>query len=313
MSKLNVVSYGEALWDLLPSGAVLGGAVLNFAYRIGSLGHEASLISCLGKDTWGDRALDRISGLGMDTKHIQRREDAPTGTVDVLIDASGDPTFTINSPAAYDHIQLTPELSDRVSAAGCFCFGTLIQRSPVSRQTLTSLLACYGDGVVLCDINLRKNCYTEETIRDSLARAHILKINENELDEIAVLLGITGTDLPARVDALLERQSLDCCLVTLGIRGAYAATREGERVYGPAYRVIKEDAAGSGDAFTAGFVHGLLGLKDLSHACRMGNAMGSLVAGQVGATQFIHPDDVARMIAGEEYEQVDTGLSVYMS
>ena len=38
MSLTTVVAYGEALWDLLPSGpAVLGGAPLNFAYRINSL------------------------------------------------------------------------------------------------------------------------------------------------------------------------------------------------------------------------------------------------------------------------------------
>ena len=48
-----VVAFGEALWDLLPTGPVLGGAPLNFAYRVHSLGHPSIIVSRLGKDDFG--------------------------------------------------------------------------------------------------------------------------------------------------------------------------------------------------------------------------------------------------------------------
>jgi fructokinase len=309
---LHVVSFGEALWDLLPDGAVLGGAPLNFAYRVGSLGHKAGLISALGSDQLGDRAMRQIADLGMDTGLIQRRPSLPTGTVAVEVDPSGDPHFTINAPAAYDSIRMDPGLTEAVSAADCLCFGTLIQRATDSRHTLAAVVEAYDRGSVLCDINLRKDCYTEESILRSLDWAQILKINETELPEVCQVVGLNVSGVLDQTEALLEKSGLSCCLVTLGRRGAYAVTREGERVYGPAYRVRKMDAAGSGDACTAGFVHGLLALGDLALACRLGNAMGSAVAGQHGATQPIDRSELARLIDSEDYEEIAPELEHFI-
>ena len=48
-----MVGLGEVLWDLLPSGKVLGGAPANFAYMTSVLGDEGIVASRVGNDNLG--------------------------------------------------------------------------------------------------------------------------------------------------------------------------------------------------------------------------------------------------------------------
>jgi fructokinase len=306
-----VVAFGEALWDLLPEGPVLGGAPLNFAFRAGSFGHRAAMASALGNDALGERALERMRALGMDTAFIQRTSRAPTGTVDVFLDANRVPDFTINSPAAYDHVALTRELEALAAEADCLCFGTLVQRATESRRTLEGVLERFRGRFALCDINLRKECYTPGTIESSLRRCSVAKLNQDELQFLGGLFGLAGRTIPERLDALMTRFSLEYGVVTLGPAGAYAASRSGERAYSPAFRITRVDTTGSGDAFTAGFLHALLRGDRLTGACRLGNAMGSLVAGQSGATQPLPPGALEELLKNGESEEGDPALERY--
>ncbi len=307
-----VVAFGEALWDLLPDGPVLGGAPLNFAYRIGSLGHRAAMVSALGTDSLGDRALAQMTALGMDTTFIQRKPAWPTGTVKVFVDAAGNPDFTINSPAAYDHIDLDAALEQLAAEADCLCFGTLVQRTPGSRATLAGMLSRFRGRYALYDVNLRKECYSRAVIVESLARSNVVKLNHDELAALATMLGLRGRSIPERVDSLMERGDLEYCLVTMGAGGAYAAARAGEKTYCPAFRVRLVDTTGSGDAFTAGFLDGLLRNGNLKEACRRGNAMGALVAAQRGATQPTGPAALETLLARGDYGEMDPALAEYL-
>ena len=52
--KRYVVGLGEALWDVLPEGAKLGGAPANFAYHAAQFGYPAVAVSALGRDRLAD-------------------------------------------------------------------------------------------------------------------------------------------------------------------------------------------------------------------------------------------------------------------
>ena len=300
MNLATVVAYGEALWDLLPSGPVLGGAPLNFAYRINSLGYRGVMISQLGTDTFGDQALEQMTDLGMETAFIQRTSEYPTGTVEVILDENKNPDYNIITGVAYDHIRYTQELGTLISGADCVCFGTLVQRTAVSRQTLSQLLDRFSGKYALYDINLRKNCYTTELIKTSMMRSNILKLNNDEMPVVAEMYDISHSTIAEFAESLFRKTPLEYCLVTLGERGAFAASKKGEEVYVPAYKVKLIDSCGSGDAFTAGFLHTLLQEKGLEEACNFGNALGAMVAEQPGATQAITPEEIERFIQERE-------------
>ena len=294
-----VVAFGEALWDLLPTGPVLGGAPLNFAYRVHALGHPSIIISRLGKDDFGQKAREQIVTLAMDDTGLQCDDTYPTGTVEIYFDEDKNPDYTIIENVAYDYIEFSDTLANIVEHADCLCFGTLAQRNTVSRRTLQRLLSKFSGKFRLLDINLRKNCYSTETIESSLQQAKILKLNDEEIAILVDLLGLQGNSAPDQAENLLKHTGLEYCVVTLGERGAFALSRRGEKIYVPGYHVNLVDPCGSGDGFTAGFIHALLGGRSLNQACRLGNALGAMVAQQEGATQPIsHQETMAFMEAG---------------
>jgi fructokinase len=303
--NFDVVSYGEALWDILPSGPVLGGAPLNFTFRMEALGRRCGVVSSLGRDELGDRAVQRISELGVETRFLQRNSEVPTGTVAIDYDSRGNPDFTINSPAAYDHIEISEELTTLASQADCLCFGSLVQRSPRSRETLETLIEAFQGQFCLYDINLRKGCYTEEIVRSSLGKANVLKLSEEEVAFVSRITSLPEDDLLRFARGVIERMALDYCVITLGPNGALAVSATGERAYGPAYAVEFVEPVGAGDAFSAGFIHALMENRSLADACTLGNALGSLVAGQRGATQPIDEGTVESLLARNRYLTVD--------
>ena len=294
-----IVSFGEALWDLLPTGPVLGGAPLNFANRLNSLGHRSIIVSRLGNDDLGAKAREQIVTLGMNDTCLQWDDTHPTGTVNIYFDENKNPDYTIIENVAYDYIEFSANVEKIIESADCLCFGTLAQRNTVSRQTLQSLFSKFSGKFKLLDINLRKDCYSDETLKSSLGQANILKLNDEELAVLVDLLGLQGDSAPDQAEHLLKHAGLEYCVVTLGERGAFALSRRGEKIYSPGYHVNLVDPCGSGDGFAAGFIHALLEGESLKQACRLGNALGAMVAQQEGATQPIsYREAMAFMEAG---------------
>jgi fructokinase len=307
-----VVAFGEALWDLLPTGPVLGGAPLNFAYRVNSLGHRSIIISRLGKDDLGAKAREQIVTLGMDATCLQWDDAYPTGTVDIYFDEDKNPDYTIIENVAYDYIEFSADLANIVERADCLCFGTLAQRNTVSRRTLQSLLSKFSGKFRLLDINLRKNCYSDETLKSTLEQANVLKLNDEELAVLVDLLELQGDSVPAQAETLLKHAGLAYCVVTLGERGAFALSHNGEKIYSPGYQVSLVDPCGSGDGFTAGFIHALHHGQSLEQACRLGNTLGAMVAQQQGATQPISYQEVMAFMDTNCPEIIDKGFTDFM-
>ncbi len=284
--RKRILAVGEILWDLLPDGPKLGGAPFNFAYRINSLGELGGIASRLGSDALGQMALERLARLGMDAALVQTDAAHPTGTVPVTLDARGNPDYTILPNVAYDHLEATPELLRVAGEADCICFGTLIQRAPTARETLQVLLDGSPASLKLLDLNLRRDCYTPETIAGSLDRADILKLNENEAAFLAAQYGLRS-DLPELAADLLSRWELEVVVITLGEHGVIARDQSCGAVHVPGFRVQVADTCGSGDAFTAAFLHAWMHGWPLVESCQLGNALGALVAAQTGATEVV--------------------------
>jgi fructokinase len=292
----SIVAFGEVLWDLLPSGRFLGGAPFNFVYRVASIGDRGVMISRLGEDDLGREAFSIVQRLGMDTRCIQWDRHRPTGTVPITFAKDGAADITILPNVAYDYIEPAPEAREVVAQADCLCFGTLIQRRETSRRTLQELLSGFRGRIRLLDLNLRRDCWTSESVRSSIEHADVLKLNDGEAATLAGLYGLEGQRMRALAAGLLAKTGLSHVVVTLGESGAVAAARGGESLYDPAYEVKLVDPLGAGDAFAAGFVHGLLEGWPLERSVRLGNALGACVAEQRGATEPLAMADAERMM-----------------
>jgi fructokinase len=100
-------TFGEILWDCLPSGRHAGGAPFNVAAHLVQLGGSASLISAIGQDQLGDEIMKVAEDKGVNTQFVTRaRIGLATGTVLVTVDANGNATYELVQPVAWDEIRL---------------------------------------------------------------------------------------------------------------------------------------------------------------------------------------------------------------
>lgn len=287
-----VVGLGEALFDCLPEGRKLGGAPANFAYHVSQFGLNGCAISAIGDDELGEEIVETFEKVGLN--HILPVVEQPTGTVKVTLDEKGIPQYDICLGVAWDNIPLTAEMLDVARNAEAICFGSLAQRSEVSRKTIQAFLdAAPKDALRVFDINLRQNWFTAEVIAESLNRANVLKINDEELDVVAtMLLGVPS--IPAKLiaeDAELTRQvcrdliakyDLRMLILTCGAIGSYVFTAEDES-YVKTPKVKVADTVGAGDSFTATFTAQILLGKSIREAHEKAVAVSAFVCTQNGA------------------------------
>jgi len=277
------------LWDLLPEGARLGGAPANFAVMAGRLGAHAAILSRIGRDELGRRAVEVLEPLPADTQFLQVDPAHETGRVTVAL-KDGQPEYTIHEPAAWDSMELTDDWVQLAERADGLCFGSLAQRAVESRQTIQTLAAQARAGCVrVFDVNLRAPFYSGEVIQESLELASVVKMNDAEAPVLLGLLGLPeGETLRAACERLLaEFPALKLAAVTRGGQGSLLVSREGWHEH-PGFPVKVVDTIGAGDAFTAAMTHTLLegagldtaGLARLNEA---GNRWGAWVASRQGA------------------------------
>jgi fructokinase len=253
----NVVSIGEVLWDLLPGGRQLGGAPANFAYHARSLGLNGAVVSCVGADPLGGDLLARLRQLNVPVDLVAQNPALPTGTVSVTLNGNGVPHYTIHEPVAWDRIQPTALAAERVRNAQVVCFGSLAQRSPVSRETIQSLVASAPPTALrVFDINLRQQFYSPGVIEPSLRLANVLKLNDAELPVLATMFGLQGS-AKEQLGQLAVRFELQTVALTRGEKGSLLYHRGGWSE-GSVQPVNVVDTVGAGDAFTAALVKGLL-------------------------------------------------------
>lgn len=282
MNNKYVVGIGEALWDVFPEGKKLGGAPANFAYHVSQFGLNGMAVSAVGHDGLGDEILGALRGKQLNL-HIQQ-VGYPTGTVQVSLNDKGVPQYNITEDVAWDNIDFTDDLAAIARDCCAVCFGSLAQRSAISRDTIERFLDMMpSEGTYrIFDINLRQQFYTKEVIEHSLTRCNVFKINDEELEIVSGLFNLVG-DVESRCKELMNRYSVDILILTCGTDGSYIFTSAGERSFLPTPKVEVADTVGAGDSFTAAFIAGLLQGKSIADAHRQAVDLSAYVCSCEGA------------------------------
>lgn len=255
----SVILFGEALVDVFPDGPVVGGAPFNVARHLQDFGLNPVLVTRTGDDDYRQKLIKLMQGFGMAISGVQCDKYYPTGQVLIEFDDNGH-TFEILADQAYDFID-PAVVGDVISATqpDLVYFGTLAQRSDVSKQALEEILRFTAQVPRFLDINLRKPWYTSEIVRHSLIWADYAKMNEAELIELSDLLGMQTQDIDAIARRLMVDFQLKSLLVTCGGEGAWLLDSAGviSRTDG-IESVSITDTVGAGDGFSAIFILGML-------------------------------------------------------
>jgi len=292
-----VIGIGEILWDLLPAGPRMGGAPANFACHAHALGANATVISRVGDDDAGKLLLESLGRLGVSTSAIDRDPEHPTGTVEVSLAADGQAQFRIIEGVAWDHLKISPQLLQLSARAEAICFGTLGQRSDVSRQTIQQIVAATpANALRILDVNLRQSYYNASILHDSLELANICKLSDAELPEIADLLGLEG-DICTQLDQLVQRYQLRLVVFTRGGNGSVLTDGKKWSDH-PGLPADVKDTIGAGDSFTAATTMGMLLKWPLRKVSHTANQVAAHVCSQHGAVPEL-PDELAKFYLTE--------------
>lgn len=291
-----VVGIGELLWDLFPEGKRLGGAPMNFCYHCQQLGAESYPVSSVGADELGLEIRDVLALKQVTDEFVTEDTLHPTGTVKVLLDGKGKPSYEICKSVAWDYIPLSESTQLLALKTDAVCFGSLAQRNGVSRKTVPAfLLAMRPDALKIFDVNLRQDFYSKAILEESLVLCNVLKLSDEELPVLAKMFGVGGS-IEEQLSVLRKRFDLRLIAYTRGPDGSLllAADEVSEHPGCPGDAV---NSVGAGDSFTATFCLGLLNGNNLDEINEHANRVATFVCSQDGATPLL----LEELVKGKTY------------
>lgn len=293
--KLKGVCFGEILIDVFGKVKKIGGAPLNVASRLSSLGVNMTMISSVGNDIDGKILLKFASDSNINIHDIQVSNQYPTGLVDVQLNNKGNATYNIKYPSAWDKIEITPENINTVQNADFLIYGSLSSRDLISGNTLKHLLKVAKFKIF--DVNLRSPFYNLQMILDLAKEANFLKFNDDELFEICTELNSETKSLEQNIKFISRKTKTESVCVTMGAHGAVLYYNE-KFYYNSGFHVKVVDTVGSGDSFLAALINMLFQNKNPQYAITYACAIGSIVAQSEGANPIISQEEIDSFLNG---------------
>jgi fructokinase len=291
--KVKAVCFGEILYDVFPDMERIGGAPLNVASRLSSMGVETEMISRVGADAKGKELLEYLDSRNIKTGNILKDNSHATGMVNVRLSPGGSATYEITYPAAWDKIELTDNMIASVKEADAFIFGSLVCRDEVSRKTLFELIPKAKFRVL--DFNLRPPHYSDELLLELMQHAEFLKFNDDELFEIAAMMGSKYNSLEQNLLFIAVKTNAKQICVTKGRHGA-VLMHDKKLYYNSGYKIKVKDTVGAGDSFLGTLLAKLLLGEEPQNALDQACAVGALVAGREGANPQISQESIVEFI-----------------
>ncbi|PSL36288.1 fructokinase [Planomicrobium soli] len=267
----NLLSIGEILIDFIPQqkGIALkdvisfervpGGAPANVAVAVAKFGGNASLITKLGEDAFGDFLLEQLKKSGVSTDKVLRTKEANTGLAFVSLRENGERDFSFYRNPSADLLLADSEINADWFNQGDilhFCSVDLVE-SPMKQAHVKAIQSAKDrGGIISFDPNVRLPLWDDpqdcrNTILEFIPLAHIVKVSDEELEFI------TGIEDEKQAIASLFTGDVKLVVFTKGEKGAdlYVQT---EKYSSAGYSVKVEDTTGAGDAFIGGFLYQLL-------------------------------------------------------
>ena len=266
-----LVAIGEALIDFIPNKKgqrlkdvesfrrVAGGAPANVAGAVAKLGGQATFLTALGQDAFGDYIIESLKESNIHTDAITRLHDYDTSLAFVSLADDGNRDFKFYRRTAAD-LQFSPENipHDILNNAGFihFCSVDLVE-SPMKQAHKKLIdMALQNNVYVSFDPNLRLSLWDDhealkQTVNEFLPLAHVVKISDEELEFI------TGyTSIEEALPTLIQGNT-EMVIYTKGKDGA-SLYRKDEHIFVEGNTVDVVDTTGAGDSFIGSFLYYIL-------------------------------------------------------
>jgi sugar/nucleoside kinase (ribokinase family) len=257
-----------------------GGCALNSATVLTRLGLRTGVAGKVGADSFGTVLLALLDQRGVDRRGVLVDADAATSATVVLVDPGGERTF-LHVPGANGRVRA--EELDRTylfSGRALHLAGALVMPELDGEPAAGLLAEAQRRGLVTSVDKVFDATGGWTRVLPCLPHADVFT------PSLAEAQALSGRKEPAAAAAWLRERGAGAVAITLGERGSYVS---GPGFDGPVepFSVDAVDGTGSGDAFAAGLLYGVLADWPLARSARFANALGALATTAVGATEGI--------------------------
>ena len=275
----------------------IGGCASNAAVDLAKLGVNVGIVGIVGRDVFGRYVRESLQTSGVNCDFLIESESQQTSGTLVVNVQGEDRRFihTIGANAEFNGSEVTPELIDgcRVLYLGGYC----ISDKPTADNIAKLLQTAQQAGVItVLDVVIPTPGEYWSRLRPVLPHTDVFLPNDDEAQLI------TGINDPLEQAQAFREAGAKTVVITCGGEGAVLVGNDVQLRAGTD-QVEFIDGTGSGDAFVAGYIHGLLNGKDARECLRNGSALGASCVRKIGATSGVFTaDELSEFIASTKLQ-----------
>ncbi|RLE89674.1 MAG: hypothetical protein DRJ49_02240 [Thermoprotei archaeon] len=288
--KLDVISLGEAIIDLIPIDhftykACFGGAPMNTAIACAKLGMRVGVLTAIGRDALGEIIVRTLNQYGIDTSRVRRLPYRTTLAFVVKLPEGEREFFFYRKPWSLSaDTELRLEESDYeyvCSSKILHLTGFSLSQEPARSSILTLLENISGKLMVSLDPTIRLDVWKSiDDLRKTMKRAieyiDILLATRSELE---LLLEVRGLE---KVIESLRSMEFKVAGIKMGRLGAILIEDE-KAIYMKSFKVEVKDTVGAGDAWNAAVLFGISKGDKIEDILCLANAVAAIKCMHVGA------------------------------
>ncbi|MCC6579577.1 MAG: carbohydrate kinase family protein [Phycisphaeraceae bacterium] len=258
-----------------------GGCAVNVAIDLAKQGVSVDIAGCVGRDASAEFLLQSLHHAGVGHQRVVMTDRQPTSRTVILLVEGQDRRYVHHFGA---NVAFAASDIDRAWAAGLkvFYLGGLFALPGLIAEELRDLLRhCRRAGVVtVLDVVVPQQTPPRQVLDLLLPEVDYFLPNEDEARRL------TGLHTPESQAMELGRRGAGTVVITCESHGAVAA--RGDRLWRcPAHDCDVVDPSGSGDAFAAGLIAGILQHHDMPGMLQYASALGASAIRCVGTTDGV--------------------------
>ncbi len=277
----------------------LGGCASNAALDLARLGVKVGASGCVGNDTYGQFVIDELTQGGVDASGIHRQNGIHTAST-MIINVKGQDRRFVSSPGAntlfcVDHIP-----AKWLEETKLIYVGGYLMLDALETDKMVALLAeARAKGkITVLDVVGMSGDDTFERVAMMLPEVDVFLPNDDEAQEL------TGLSDPVHQAEEFRKAGAKTVVITQGSDGAIAVG-DGFRLRSGVYPTQYVGGTGSGDAFDAGYIMGLLLGEDTAGCLRWGSALGASCVRAIGATESVFNREEAEAFMKEHALKIE--------
>jgi sugar/nucleoside kinase (ribokinase family) len=266
----------------------IGGNAANVSMNLARLGVKVGAVGCVGRDAFGQFAIETLTGGGVDVRGVRVLDGVPTAAT-LIINVQGEDRRFIHAAGANAAMSADGIPRDLVRRCKVFYVGGYLLMPPLERRgTLVELFreARAAGARTVLDVVVPGPGDHWHKFEEILSETDVFLPNSDEAELI------TGLADPLAQAERFRAAGVRTVVITRGEQGTLLV-EENRRLHAGVYPTQFVGGTGAGDAFDAGYIAGLLAGDDSLGCLRWGSALGASCVRSVSATGSVFDRDEA--------------------